>query len=86
MRRLDPLTHRQRWVVGLISGAIVLVCGLVFAAVTAAFRDMHCAQFSMGPSDCPDAPRAMIVTGGVALAALAGLGTIFAIDRRLRHV
>ncbi|MBD3787721.1 MAG: hypothetical protein IE922_12275 [Sphingomonadales bacterium] len=86
MRRLEPLTRGQWWAVGLIGGAMVVPPGLVFAAVTMAFRDMNCVQFSMDPSDCPDALQAMIVTGGVCLAVLAALGAIFAIDRRARHV
>lgn len=86
MRRLDPLTHGQWWAVGLIGGALLVPPGLVFAAVTMAFRDMHCVQFSMAPNDCPDALDVMMLTGGVCLAVLAVLGAIFGIDRRLRHV
>lgn len=86
MRRLDPLTRGQWWAVGLIGGAMVVPPGLVFAAVTMAFRDMSCVQFSMAPNNCPDALHVMMLTGGLCMAVLAVLSAIFAIDRRLRHV
>lgn len=86
MRRLEPLSTGQWWAVGLIGGAMFVAPGLVFAAVTTAFFTMGCVEFSMDPSDCPDALHVMMLSGGVCLAVLALLGAIFAIDRRLRHV